>query len=84
MKARKISPIFDDLTPMPSFRLATELSDFLPDSNQPAVLPPTTEVGILPFSYHLIYMEPTKPAKDMLADGTNPDQSPGEPFGRRM
>ena len=84
MKARQISPIFDDLTPMPSFRLATTLSDFLPDSNPPAVLPPPTEAGILPFSHHLIYLEPTKLAKDMLADGTNPDQSPGEPFVRRM
>jgi hydroxyacyl-ACP dehydratase HTD2-like protein with hotdog domain len=84
MKARKISPIFDDLTPMPSYRLATTLADFLPDTNPPAVLPPTTDPSPLPAAHHLIYLEPTKRQRDTLPDGTNPDQSPGPPFVRRM
>lgn len=32
MRARKIRPIFDDLTPQYSFRLDTALADFLPDT----------------------------------------------------
>ena len=86
MKSRKIQPIFDDLTPTPSYRLNTTLADFLPDTNPPSVLPPTTEseASLLPTAHHLIYFEPTKRGRDMLADGTNPDQSPGEPFVRRM
>lgn len=84
MKARKIQPIFDDLTPQPSYRLDVTLADFLPDVNPPTVLPPTTNPSLLPIPHHLIYFEPTKPSSVMLADGTNPDQSPGEPFVRRM
>ena len=84
MKARKIAPIFDDLTPTPSYRLNTTLADFLPSTTAPPYLPPTTEASPLPTAHHLIYFEPTKRGKDMLPDGTNPDQSPGEPFVRRM
>ena len=84
MKARKIQPIFDDLTPQSSYRLNMTLADFLPDTKAPAVLPPTTDPSPLPSPHHLVYFEPTKRAKDMLADGTNPDQSPGKPFVRRM
>ena len=84
MKTRKISPIFDELTPQPSYRLNVTLADFLPDANSPAVLPPTTDPPSLPIPHHLIFFEPTKRANEMLADGTNPDQSPGEPFVRRM
>ena len=32
MKARKIRPVFDDLTPQYSYRLDTALADFLPDT----------------------------------------------------
>ncbi|KAK5119930.1 hypothetical protein LTR85_007006 [Meristemomyces frigidus] len=84
MKERKIQPIFDDLTPQSSYRLDTTLADFLPDTHPPAVLPPTSSPSVLPIPHHLIYFEPTKPQSAMLADGTNPDQSPGEPFVRRM
>ncbi|KAK3710573.1 hypothetical protein LTR37_010200 [Vermiconidia calcicola] len=84
MKARKIQPIFDDLTPQPSYRLNVSLADFLPDASPPPVLPPTTNPETLPIPHHLIYFEPTKRASTMLADGTNPDQSPGDPFVRRM
>lgn len=85
MKQRRISPIFDDLTPKSSYRLDTTLADFLPDTKPPPVLPPTsTSPSVLPIPHHLVYFEPTKPSSAMLADGTNPDQSPGEPFVRRM
>lgn len=82
MKQRKIQPIFDDLSPQQSYRLDVSLSDFLPTSNPPTLLPPPGQQ--LPIPHHLIYFEPTKRANQMLADGTNPDQSPGDPFVRRM
>ncbi|KAK5741184.1 hypothetical protein LTR17_004124 [Elasticomyces elasticus] len=84
MRERKIQPIFDDLTPQSSYRLDMTLADFLPATNPPSVLPPTSPPSTLPIPHHLIYFEPTKPASVMLADGTNPDQSPGGPFVRRM
>ncbi|KAK3066572.1 hypothetical protein LTR53_017026, partial [Teratosphaeriaceae sp. CCFEE 6253] len=84
MQERKIQPIFDDLTPQSSYRLDMTLTDFLPATTPPAVLPPTTAPSRLPIPHHLIYFEPTKPASAMLADGTNPDQSPGGDFVRRM
>nr|POF06888.1 mesaconyl-c(4)-coa hydratase [Quercus suber] len=82
MKQRKIQPIFDDLSPQQSYRLDVALSDFLPDTNPPTLLPLPGQQ--LPIPHHMIYFEPTKRANQMLADGTNPDQSPGEPFVRRM
>lgn len=86
MRARKIAPIFDDLSPQPSYRLDMSLADFLPSPTPPPVLPPTNagEPTPLPIPHHLVYFEPTKPSSVMLPDGTNPDQSPGEPFVRRM
>ncbi|KAK1078607.1 hypothetical protein LTR48_008405, partial [Friedmanniomyces endolithicus] len=84
MQERRIPPIFDDLTPQPSYRLHTSLADFLPSTPPPAVLPLTNPPSPLPIPHHLIYFEPTKPASAMLPDGTNPDQSPGGLFVRRM
>lgn len=83
---RAIAPIFDDLSPQPSHRLSTTLADFLPNTPPPAVPPSisTSPSPHLPLPYHLVYFEPTKPASALLPDGTNPDQSPGEPFTRRM
>lgn len=40
--------------------------------------------AFLPIPHHLLYFEPTKPQSALLHDGTNPDQSPGDPFVRRM
>lgn len=84
MQERKIQPIFDDMTPQSSYRLDMSLADHLPGTNPPPVLPPTKPASVLPIPHHLVYFEPTKPSSQMLADGTNPDQSPGDPFVRRM
>ncbi|KAL1584446.1 hypothetical protein WHR41_06381 [Cladosporium halotolerans] len=84
MPLRKIQPIFDDLSPQTSYRLDMSLADYLPSTNPPSTLPPTSPHTPLPIPHHLIYFEPTKPASHMLPDGTNPDQSPGEPYTRRM
>ncbi|KAF2720525.1 hypothetical protein K431DRAFT_339286 [Polychaeton citri CBS 116435] len=81
---RNIQPIFDDLTPNSSYRLDVTLADFLPATNPPPLLPSTKNPAPLPVPHHLIYFEPTKRSSEMLPDGTNPDQSPGDPFVRRM
>nr|OQO18148.1 hypothetical protein B0A51_15394 [Rachicladosporium sp. CCFEE 5018] len=84
MTTRKIAPIFEDLSPQTSHRLAITLADYLPSTTPPSTLAPTDPAQILPIPHHLIYFEPTKPSSEMLPDGTNPDQSPGPPFTRRM
>ncbi|KAI6820668.1 hypothetical protein KC332_g3931 [Hortaea werneckii] len=84
MIERKIQPIFDDLSPQSSCRLDTSLADYLPETTPPPVLPTTKPAAVLPIPHHLVYFEPTKPSSQMLADGTNPDQSPGAPYDRRM
>ncbi|PNS15426.1 hypothetical protein CAC42_685 [Sphaceloma murrayae] len=83
MQARKISPIFDDLTPLNSFRLDVSLADFLPGVKPPSLLPSPSSTP-LPIPHHLLYFEPTLPAPSLLPDGTNPAHSPGAPFHRRM
>ncbi|PSK56599.1 hypothetical protein B9Z65_6223 [Elsinoe australis] len=84
MQARKIRPIFDDLTPLNSFRLDVSLADFIPGAKAPTLLPQPTSNLLLPVPHHLLYFEPTLPAPDLLPDGTNPAHSPGAPFHRRM
>jgi len=83
MTSRKIRPIFDDLTPQYSYRLDTSLADYLGKA-APRTLPISSLALPLPIPHHLLYFEPTKPQSDLLHDGTNPDQSPGDPFVRRM
>lgn len=38
----------------------------------------------LPQGHHLIYFSPQVPSSKLLPDGTDPLQSPGDPFVRRM
>ncbi|KAM0190520.1 hypothetical protein ACHAPC_002686 [Botrytis cinerea] len=54
-------------------------------------LPYTTTLGdecsdtaLLPQSHHLVYFSPQIPHSALLPDGTDPLQSPGPPFVRRM
>lgn len=81
---RNIQPIFDDLSPQNSYRLDVTMADFLPSTNPPPIAPSTRPARELPIPHHLLYFEPSKRSSEMLADGTNPDHSPGEPFVRRM
>ncbi|KAF2218272.1 hypothetical protein BDZ85DRAFT_208437 [Elsinoe ampelina] len=83
MQARKIKPIFDDLTPLNSYRLDVSLADFIPGAKPPELLQPPSSTP-LPIPHHLLYFEPTLPAPQLLPDGTNPAHSPGAPFHRRM
>ncbi|KAF7904546.1 hypothetical protein EAF00_001880 [Botryotinia globosa] len=43
-----------------------------------------SEVALLPQSHHLVYFSPQIPHDALLPDGTDPLQSPGPPFARRM
>lgn len=92
-------PIFtyDYLSPTPSHLLNISLADFLPQSCYPPgftigdlELPRIPRVNVvspssrLPQGHHLIYFSPQVPSSKLLPDGTDPLQSPGDPFVRRM
>ena len=78
MTSRRTPPIRDYLTPTPSALLQTTLGDFLPGMKAPSTSP------YLPHGYHLIHFPSKTPLSALLPDGTEPMQSPGEPFTRRM
>ena len=77
MTARKLGAIPDVLTATPTRLLNATLADFLP--NHFLTQPPT-----LPFGYHLVYFPPAIRSSELLPDGTDPKQSPGGQFTRRM
>lgn len=77
-------PIIEDYTSTSSERkLANTLSSYLPANWSKIVssreLKPLDSVGS-----HLIFFNPSLPADQLLPDGTDPLQSPGAPFVRRM
>lgn len=98
LPARRLPPIYSDLTPSQSHALGITLSAFLPPSwtassattALPAnavgapVLPQPSAALPLPPAHHLVYFNPVIPADRLLHDGTDPLQSPGAPFVRRM
>lgn len=47
-------------------------------------LPSISDTKILPPGHHLIHFPPSIPGSELLPDGTDPLQSPGAPFVRRM
>ena len=84
---RKIPLTYDYLVPTPTHLLTTAFSDILPSTEKSsnALARPTLSDSIpLPKAHHLIYFPPAIPGKDLLPDGTDPLQSPGPPFVRRM
>ncbi|KAF2091115.1 hypothetical protein K490DRAFT_62436 [Saccharata proteae CBS 121410] len=66
-----------------SLWLQNTLAGFIPDSLRDRLEDYPLERG-LPPAHHLIYFNPVRPADELLSDGTDPTQSPGEPFVRRM
>ncbi|TGO26814.1 hypothetical protein BPAE_0052g00020 [Botrytis paeoniae] len=98
LTSRKPNIIYDYLSPTPSHLLNISLADFLPPTCHPAnfkvqdlTLPYTTTPGhecsdaaLLPQSHHLVYFSPQISHSALLPDGTDPLQSPGPPFVRRM
>ena len=77
MTARKLPAIPDVLTVIPTRLLNATLADFLPNR---FVARPAT----LPFGYHLVHFPPPIRSSKLLPDGTDPMQSPGGLFTRRM
>jgi len=87
LKSRQLPLLQDDPTPLPSYLLSVTLEDFLPPSDIPlrSDLPPGYPFAKqIPPSHHLVYFPPTSRLSALLPDGTDPEQSPGEPFVRRM
>ncbi|KAI9677639.1 MAG: hypothetical protein M1817_006594 [Caeruleum heppii] len=83
---RRLPLIYDYLSPQPSHLLSLSLADFLPavTPTSSLVLPSTKVRTPLPQSHHIIYFPPQVPSSHLLPDGTDPLQSPGPPFVRRM
>lgn len=85
MTSRKLPLIYDDMVPGQSYRLERSLASFLPASWTPASPElPKPSSSELPPTHHLVYFNPAMPADELLPDGTDPLQSPGPPFVRRM
>lgn len=89
MMARTFPLLFDDLVPRQGYLLNATLCDYLPASNDARPyakprLPSTAEPTLLPPAHHLVYFPPNMPDSLTLPDGTDPNQSPGKPFTRRM
>jgi hypothetical protein len=89
--------IYDYLSPTPSHLLNISLADFLPESCYPPGFSTadlslslarnssnTSSPAFLPQGHHLVYFSPQVPSSALLPDGTDPLQSPGPPFVRRM
>lgn len=77
MKARRLPVISDVYTPIPTRLLNATLADFLPNYF-------VAQPGALPFGYHLVHFSPPIRSSKLLPDGTDPMQSPGGLFTRRM
>jgi hydroxyacyl-ACP dehydratase HTD2-like protein with hotdog domain len=87
LTARQLPLLYDDIGPLPSYLLSVTLADFLPPSAIPLPqrLPlASTSTQNVPPSHHLVYFPPPSRLSALLPDDTDPDQSPGEPFVRRM
>ncbi|ORX98170.1 hypothetical protein BCR34DRAFT_496313, partial [Clohesyomyces aquaticus] len=78
MYARKFAPLRSRLDAGQEHALRATLEAFLPEG--------WGEVGgnILPPGHHLVYFNPALSENKLLPDGTDPLQSPGQPFERRM
>ncbi|TVY36293.1 Hydroxyacyl-thioester dehydratase type 2, mitochondrial [Lachnellula subtilissima] len=94
LTSRPPNRIFDDLSPMLSHRLNITLADFLPPScyppgfdrndPNPSIERRHARHRTLPPGHHLVYFPTQVPDSELLPDGTDSVQSPGEPFVRRM
>ncbi|MCJ1252013.1 hypothetical protein MMC30_009251 [Trapelia coarctata] len=87
LKSRRLALLQDDPTPLSSYLLSVTLEDFLPSCKipLPSTLPPGYPFATaIPPAHHLVYFPPSSRLSALLPDGTDPEQSPGEPFVRRM
>jgi hypothetical protein len=86
--SRSLPVLVEPLTYVNSNKLANSLSTFLPEFSLPYISTlrdhKTAQSVRLPPSWHLIHFNAALPADKLLPDGTDPAQSPGAPFVRRM
>ncbi|CCX05644.1 hypothetical protein FPQ18DRAFT_336168 [Pyronema domesticum] len=78
---RQLPHIPDWLSPQQSHLLSLTLSPYL-KTDIPRSSPRTS--GPIPAGHHLIYFPPQLPESLLLPDGSDLEQSPGEPWTRRM
>lgn len=84
LTARKIPLIYEDFTPEQSRRLSVTLHDYIPTRIPESRASPSATSLPLPPAHHLVYLNPVLLGNRLLPDGTDPLQSPGPPFVRRM
>ena len=90
LPSRRLPIVYDYAVPTPSHLLNVALANHLPpagsltESAQPTLPSVSNDPPLLQPAHHLIYFPPPIPAQDLLPDGTDPLQSPGPPFVRRM
>lgn len=89
LQARKLPILYDEVVPRATHSLNISLAQFIPDNWLPNStfedgLPTPSSSLDLPPSHHLVYFNPALPPSKLLPDGTDPSQSPGDPFVRRM
>ncbi|KAI9766815.1 MAG: hypothetical protein M1840_006290 [Geoglossum simile] len=88
LKARRLPVIHDYLSPTPYHLLRLSLADFLPSlplgNATPPDLPSIDSPKSMPQGCHLVYFAPQIPESLLLPDGTDPLQSPGAPWVRRL
>src|SRR6266480_2109923 len=88
LPARSKAVLYDDICPINTHRLNVSLSSFVPKGWIPDTslsrTPESDPNEYLPPAHHLVYFNPAYPEDKLLSDGTDPNQSPGYPFVRRM
>ena len=90
LTSRRLPLLCDPASLVPSYLLSTTLSDFLPPSSASLTrldvenLGRTSSGRFCHLGHHLVYFPPAVPLSSLLSDGTDPAQSPGSPFVRRM
>jgi hypothetical protein len=88
LTSRRLSPIYDYLSPRPFHLLNLSLIEILPevfsDSGLTKTLPSVRDQHRMPACYHLVYFPPQVSLSELLTDGTDMLHAPGNPFNRRM
>lgn len=84
LTSRPLPILHDYPTRIPSRLLDATLSEFLPIPPTPSAPSIWESRKYIPPGHHLIYFPPANRLSALLADGTDPDQSPGAPFLRRL
>ena len=86
--ARELPLLYDTPTLTQSHLLDATLVDFLPPF-QASTFPKPGDLNLLSCpplrqGHHIVYFPPPTRLSSLLPDATDPEQSPGEPFVRRM